>query len=253
MDNSMNNSIKDSSSRSMSNSIGMEFVLIHAGEFEMGSPIREKRRKLWESPVHRVTIKKPFYLGRYQVTQEQWQKVMGNNPSYFKGAKHPVENVSWNEAQIFFRKLTALEADESNCIYRLPAEAEWEYAARAGTTTGYFFGNDESKLTEHAWFLENSGLETHAAGLKKPNSTGLYDIYGNVGEWVQDEYHISYKGAPTDGRAWESPFTSVSTPVRVRRGGGWNGNAGCCRSAERLFAAQDKKLNSLGFRVAREV
>ncbi len=109
MDNSMNNSIKDSSSRSMSNSIGMEFVLIHAGEFEMGSPIREKRRKLWESPVHRVTIKKPFYLGRYQVTQEQWQKVMGNNPSYFKGAKHPVENVSWNEAQIFFRKLTALE------------------------------------------------------------------------------------------------------------------------------------------------
>ena len=254
MDNSMNDSIKDFLSSSMSNSIGMEFVLIHAGEFEMGSSTREKRRKLWESPVHRVTIKKPFYLGRYPVTQEQWQKVMGNNPSYFKGAKHPVENVSWNESQIFFRKLNALEkADESNCIYRLPAEAEWEYAARAGTTTGYFFGNDESKLTEYAWFLENSGLETHAVGLKKPNPRGLYDIYGNVGEWVQDEYHISYKGAPTDGRAWENHFISVSTPVRIRRGGGWNGNAGCCRSAERLFAPQDKKLNSLGFRVAREV
>jgi len=231
----------------------MEFILIPAGEFEMGSPSREKRRKLWESPVHRVTIKKPFYLSRYPVTQEQWQKVMGNSPSYFKGEKRPVENVSWVEVQAYFRKLNSLEKTENNCIYRLPTEAEWEYAARAGTTTSYFFGDDESKLKEYAWFLENSGLETHSVGLKKPNPWGLYDLYGNVGEWVQDEYHISYKGAPADGRAWESSFPDLSTPVRIRRGGGWNGNAGCCRSAERLFAAQDKKLNSLGFRVGREV
>jgi len=254
MNNSINNSIKNLSGSSIINSIGMEFILIPTGEFNMGSPILEKRRKLWESPVHRVTIEKPFYLGRYPVTQEQWQKVMGNNPAYFKGEKHPVENVSWNEIQVFFRKLNALEnVDGISRIYRLPTEAEWEYAARAGTATAYFFGDDESKLTEYAWFLENSGLETHPVGLKKPNSWGLYDIYGNLGEWVQDEYHISYKGAPEDGRAWENAFPSVSTPVRIRRGGGWNGNAGCCRSAERLFAAQDKKLNSLGFRIVREI
>jgi formylglycine-generating enzyme required for sulfatase activity len=250
---SVNNPVNDPVSSSTINSIGMEFILIPAGKFDMGSPTCEKRRKLWESPVHRVTIEKPFYLGRYPVTQEQWQKVMGNNPSYFKGEKHPVENVSWSEIQVFFRKLNALEnTDGISRIYRLPTEAEWEYAARAGTSTAYFFGDNESKLAEYAWFLENSGLETHPVGLKKPNPLGLYDIYGNAGEWVQDEYHISYKGAPTDGRAWESAFSSVSTPVRIRRGGGWNGNAGCCRSAERLFAAQDKRLNSLGFRAVKE-
>jgi len=254
INNSINNSIKSLSDSLIINSVGMEFILIPAGEFNMGSPMREKRRKLWESPVHKVTIKEPFYLGRYLVTQEQWKKVMGNNPAYFKGEKHPVENVSCNEIQVFFRNLNALESDDGTSrIYRLPTEAEWEYAARAGTGTAYFFGEDESKLTEYAWFLENSGFETHPVGLKKPNPWGLYDIYGNAGEWVQDEYHISYKGAPTDGRAWENSFPSVSTPVRIRRGGGWNGNAGCCRSAERLFAAQDKKLNSLGFRVVKEV
>ena len=258
IDNVVHNSMRDSMNNlpgsSIINSIGMEFVLIPAGEFNMGSSMREKRRKLWESPVHKVTIEKPFYLGRYPVTQEQWQKVMWDNPAYFKGEKHPVENVSWNEIQVFFRKLNALEnADGISRIYRLPTEAEWEYAARAGTETAYFFGDNESKLTEYAWFLENSGFETHPVGLKKPSPWGLYDIYGNAGEWVQDEYHISYKGAPEDGRAWENPFPSVSIPVRVRRGGGWNGNAGCCRSAERLFAAQDKKLNSLGFRVVKEV
>lgn len=235
------------------NAMGMEFVLVPAGEFLMGSPLNEKRRKLWESPVHGVTIKKPFYLGKYPVTQEQWCRVMGNNPSYFRDEKHPVENVSWKEAQEFVRKLNALEdTGEKSPVYRLPTEAEWEYAARAGNSGSYFFGDDESKLKEYAWFLENSGLETHPVGLKNPNPWGFYDLYGNVGEWMQDEYHISYKGAPSDGRAWEGLFPSVSVPVRIRRGGGWNGNAGCCRSAERLFAAQDKKLNSLGFRIVRE-
>ena len=179
---------------------------------------------------------------------------MGDNPSYFRCEKHPVENVSWNEVQVFFSKLNALEnARENNQIFRLPTEAEWEYAVRAGTETAYFFGNDESKLKEYAWFLKNSGFETHPVGLKKPNPWGLYDIYGNVWEWVQDEYHISYKGAPADGRAWENLFPSISIPVRVRRGGGWNGNAGSCRSAERLFAAQDKRLNSLGFGAVWEI
>lgn len=231
----------------------IEFILIPAGEFEMGSPSNEKRRKLWEGPVHKVTIEKSFYMSRYPVTQEQWQKMMGNNPSYFKGKKRPVENISWIEVQAFFRKLNSLKKTDNSYVYRLPTEAEWEYAARAGTTTSYFFGDAESKLKEYAWFLKNSGLETHSVGLKKPNPWGFYDLYGNVAEWVQDEYHISYKGAPTDERAWESSFASLSTPVRIRRGGGWNGNAGCCRSAERLFAPQDKKLNSLGFRIVKEV
>lgn len=237
---------------------GMDFLLIPAGEFEMGSPMREKRRKFWEGPVHKVTIQYPFWLGKYPVTQEEWEKVMEYNPSFFKGEKLPVENVSWLEVQAFLKKINSLETfrdetPENTYIYRLPTEAEWEYAARAGTNTSFFFGNEDSKLKEYAWFLENSGLETHPVGLKKPNPWGLYDMYGNVGEWVRDEYHISYKGAPVDGKAWESTFPSVSTPVRIRRGGGWNGNAGSCRSAERLFAAQDKKLNSLGFRVAREI
>lgn len=233
------------------NSAEMEFVLIPAGEFDMGSPLREKRRKLWESPVHRVTVKKPFYLGKYPVTQTQWQRVMGSNPSYFKGSELPVENVSWEETQEFLRKLNEME---NTLSYRLPTEAEWEYAARAGTMTGYSFGEEASELYEYAWFLKNSELRTHPVGLKKPNLRGLYDMYGNVGEWVQDEYHISYEDAPSDGKAWENPFSSsLSKPVRVRRGGGWNGNAGCCRSAERLFAAQDRRFNSLGFRVAKEV
>lgn len=235
------------------NSIGMEFILVPSGDFEMGSPSNEKRRKLWESPVHKVTVKKPFYLGKYPVTQEQWSKVMENNPSYFRGEMHPVETVSWEDAQVFIRKLNAFEnAGEKSPVYRLPTEAEWEYAARAGTTGSHFFGDEESELEEYAWFLKNSGLETHPAGLKKPSPWGFYDLYGNVGEWVQDEYHISYKGAPSDGKAWESLFPSVSVPVRIRRGGGWNGNAGCCRSAERLFMAQNMKLNSLGFRIVKE-
>ncbi len=233
------------------NSAEMEFILVPPGEFDMGSSMREKRRKLWESPVHRVKLEKPFYLGKYPVIQAQWQRIMGNNPSYFKGDGLPVENVSWEEVQEFLRKLNEMENVRS---YRLPTEAEWECTARAGTTTVYSFGEEATKLYEYAWFLKNSELRTHPTGLKKPNPWGFYDMYGNVGEWVQDEYHISYKGAPSDGSAWENPFSSaLSKPVRIRRGGGWNGNAGCCRSAERLFAAQDRRFNSLGFRVAKEV
>lgn len=123
--NSVNNSIKNFSSNVTTNSIEMEFILIPPGEFDMGSNLREKRRKLWEGPVHRVTIEKPFYMGRSPVTQEQWQKVMGNSPSNFKDEKYPVENVSWDEIQIFFQKLNALEnADKNRRIYRLPALAE---------------------------------------------------------------------------------------------------------------------------------
>ena len=161
---------------------GMEFVLIPAGKFMMGSDSGESNGK----PVHEVRISKAFYLGKHEVTQGQWQKVMGNNPSIFKGdAILPVENVSWEDVQEFIHKLNAKEGDTK---YRLPTEAEWEYAARARTATIYSFGNDERQLGEYAWYFPNSGNKTHPVGQKKPNAWGLHDMHGNVWEWVQDCY-----------------------------------------------------------------
>ena len=133
--------------------------------------------------AHKVTIKNSFYLGKSSVTQKQWKKIMGKNPSHFKGEDRPVEMVSWKEVQKFVTKLNEKEGTDK---YRLPSEAEWEYACRAGTQTRYYFGDDESKLNEYAWYAENSGSQTHSIGQKKPNSWGLYDMHGNVWEWVQD-------------------------------------------------------------------
>ena len=133
-------------------------------------------------------------MGKYPVTQKQWKKVMGNNPSNFKGEDRPVESVSWEDVQEFVKKLNEKEGTDK---YRLPSEAEWEYACRAGTQTRYSFGDDESKLNEYAWYDKNSGSETHPVGQKKPNSWDLYDMHGNVWEWVQDRWHDKYKGAPS--------------------------------------------------------
>jgi formylglycine-generating enzyme required for sulfatase activity len=166
------------------NSIGMEFVLIPAGAFEMGSPSNEAGRDDDDGPIHQVTIKNAFYMGKYEVTQEQWRAVMGDNPSYFTGNDNlPVEQVSWDDVQEFIRKLNAKEGTDK---YRLPSEAEWEYACRAGTTTRYSFGDSESRLGEYAWYTDNSGSKTHPVGQKKPNPWGLYDMHGNVWEWVLD-------------------------------------------------------------------
>jgi formylglycine-generating enzyme required for sulfatase activity len=212
------------------NSIGMEFVLIPAGEFDMGSPSSEKDRYSNEGPVHHVTISKGFYLSKYEVTQKQWCEVMGSNPSHFEGDNRPVETVSWNDIQEFIKKLNEMEGTNK---YRLPSEAEWEYAARAGTTTSYSFGNDDSDLGDYAWYESNSGSKTHPVGQKQPNPWGLYDMHGNVWEWVQDRYHSSYDGAPTDGSAWESGSSSY----HVRRGGSWGGSAKYFRSALRYYYA----------------
>ena len=224
------------------NSIGMEFVLIPAGEFDMGSPSGEEGRHDSEGPVHKVKIPDGFYLGKYEVTQKQWREVMGDNPSYFKGDDRPVEQVSWNDAQDFIKKLNQKEGTDK---YRLPSEAEWEYAARAGTTTRYSFGDDTGKLGEYAWYGGSS--ETHSIGQKKPNSWGLYDMHGNVWEWTQDKWHDDYKGAPTDGSAWESGGGSR----RVFRGGGWCINAQACRSAKRGSYVPDSRGELLGFRLLR--
>ncbi len=220
----------------------MEFVLIPAGEFDMGSPANEKDRGSNEGHVHRVKISKAFYMGKYEVTEKQWREVTGNDPSHFKGDNLPVESVSWNDVQEFIRKLNEKEGTNK---YRLPSEAEWEYAARAGTTTRYSFGDDESKLGDYAWYPANSGNKTHEVGQKKPNPWGLYDIHGNVWEWVQDKWHSDYNGAPTDGSAWEGDG------FHVIRGGRWYGIAKCCRSADRGSNAPGDRYNGLGFRLLR--
>jgi formylglycine-generating enzyme required for sulfatase activity len=215
-----------------------------------------------------VKIKNPFYLGTYLVTQAEWEAVMGNNPSYFKGDDLPVEKVSWDDVQEFIKKLNETEGTDK---YRLPSEAEWEYACRAGTTTRYSFGDSESQLGDYAWYAENSGLrppkkgdffgsdkndlfsydwkgKTHPVGQKKPNSWGLYDMHGNVWEWVQDKWHDRYNGAPTDGSAWDANGT-----YRVYRGGGWDRLTGSCRSAIRFSNVLGDRFNNLGFRLLKEL
>jgi len=228
----------------ITNTIGMEFVLIPAGEFEMGSPSDEAGRYSDEGPVHHVNIEKAFYMGKYEVTQKQWREIMGSNPSNFKGDDLPVETVSWNDVQEFIKKLNEKEGTDK---YRLPSEAEWEYACRAGTTTGYSFGDDESKLGDYAWYYENSGDKTHPVGQKKPNQWGLYDMHGNVWEWVLDKWHSDYDGVPTDGSAWESGDGAD----RVSRGGCWRDGVGRCRSASRYCFDSGARRYALGFRLLR--
>ncbi len=159
--------------------VKMEMILIPAGEFLMGSPDSDKDARADEHPQHRVRITKPFYLGKYLVTQEQWEAVMGNNPSHFKGLKNPVETVAWDDCQKFLEKLNAKIGTQGG-KFVLPTEAQWEYACRAGSTTRYCFGDDKSGLGEYAWYWANSDKKTHPVGEKKPNAWGLYDMYGNA-------------------------------------------------------------------------
>jgi len=224
------------------NSIGIEFVLIPSGSFMMGSDPSFDDEHMDESPLHKVTISKAFYLGKYEVTQAQWIAVMGSNPSRFKGRNNPVERVSWYDVQEFIKRLNALEGHER---YRLPTEAEWEYAARAGTSTTYFFGDDVKELSNYAWYHENAGEGPRPVGQKQPNAWGLHDIYGNVREWVQDWYGAVYYA--------NSPEVDPDGPLvgskRVDRGGSWGFNAMFCRSAFRGDVLPDSRLGYLGFRL----
>lgn len=152
--------------------------------YKMGSPESEKDR-FEDETQHDVTLTESFEMGQFPVTQSQWEAVMGNNPSYFKGENNPVECVSWNDAQEFIKKLND---EDTEYTYRLPTEAEWEYCARGGTTTAYHFSDSPKDLGDYAWFYDNSGGTTHPVGEKKPNQYGLYDMLGNVWEWCQDVY-----------------------------------------------------------------
>ncbi len=238
--------------KTITNSIGMEFVLISAGEFDMGSPSNEAGRYDDEGPVHRVKISKAFYMGKYEVTQKQWRDVMGTDPSHFKGDNLPVESVARKSVQEFIRKLNEKEGTNK---YRLPSEAEWEYTARSGTTTPYFFGDDETRVGDYAWYYDNSGSETHEVGQKKPNPWGLYDMYGNVREWVQDGWHGNYNGAPIDGSAWEGDGSYY-----IQRGGCYDSDAikyrGLTTRIELRSAARyntNLGYKNIGIRLVRDV
>ena len=214
----------------------MEFVRIPAGEFRMGSTSSDARE--WEQPVTRVRISRGFWLGKYEVTQSEWQGVMGTNPSKFSGCGQcPVEWGSWEDVQEFIRRLNAVDGSGT---YRLPTEAEWEYAARAGTT-GDRYGNVDAI----AWYGGNNGERTHPVGQKAANAWGLHDMLGNVFEWVEDWYGGYPGGSVTDPRG------PVSGEYRVLRGGGWGSSARFCRSSWRGYGTPGRRSISRGFRLLR--
>ncbi|CAA7627866.1 Sulfatase modifying factor 1 (fragment) [Candidatus Terasakiella magnetica] len=225
-----------------------EMVVIPPGSFMMGSEDEDSEVK----PVHRVTISRPFAVGKYAVTQAEWEAVMGSNPSYFKGPHNPIEQVSWNEAQDFVNRLNAKVrsvvqvSTGGNGPYRLLTEAEWEYAARAGTTTKWYCGDSESCLSSVAVYAFNSNRRTAPVGSKSPNAFGLYDMHGNVWQGVQDCYVDSYAGAPSDGSA-----ESASYCIRVYRGGSWGDPPRRLPSAFRSRYDPDYRFYTLGFRLAR--
>jgi formylglycine-generating enzyme required for sulfatase activity len=240
--------------KTRTNSMGMEFVLIPAGSFYQEVDIVNEFNEKLYSP--KMIVSKPFYLGKYEVTQEQWAAVMGSNPSHsiHRGRTNPVSGVSWDDAQEFIKRLNA---KEGTTRYRLPTEAEWELAARGGTDTMFFFMKDEGirnegawedaarQLDAYAWCKDNSDRTTHPVGQKKPNPYGLYDIYGNVWEWVQDwagdlpqDPEITDYRGPPEGSS------------RVHRGGAWGSLAENCRSANRGNLTPDYRYFGLGFRLA---
>ena len=237
--------------KDFTNTIGMKFKLIPTGEFLMGSPESEDDRLSAEGPQHRVRITKPFYLGVYEVTQAQYETVMGENPSRFEGGTVPVEQVTWEEAVEFCRKLSARDGRR----YRLPTEAEWEYACRAGTTTPFAFGKTLSSRTDanfdgdstYGGSEKGPDLEATApVGSYRANALGLYDMHGNVYEWCADWYDSDYyENSPTD-----DPTGPTAGSYRVFRGGGWTFFPGYCRSASRYGISPGHRYGSLGFRVA---
>ncbi|MBC1194165.1 SUMF1/EgtB/PvdO family nonheme iron enzyme [Microcystis aeruginosa BLCCF158] len=229
------------------NGVTLEMVGLPAGKFLMGSPDSGPDVYVSEKPQHLVQVNS-FAIGKYPITQAQYEAVMGINPSLFQNnPQNPVKSVSWDDAQAFCQKLSQITGK----TYRLPTEAEWEYACRAGTTTRYYFGDDANQLGDYAWYNGNSQRTTHPVGQKKPNAWGLYDMSGNVWEWCEDNWHDNYKNAPSDGSAW----LTDDNWYKLLRGGSWNYRPEYCRSASRNFNIRsDNPLAALsdyffGFRV----
>ncbi len=229
------------------NFAGMKFIFIPAGCFQMGNNKPPTDRTVGETPSHRVCVDKPFYLGETEVTQRQWEDVMGNNPSKSKVEDKPVDRVSWNDVQEFIQKLNA---KEGGTFFRLPTEAEWEYAARAGSESDFCFGDNESSLATYAWF-GNLGYKgtPHEVAQKKTNDWGLYDMHGNVWEWVQDWYDGTYySNSPAN-----NPTGPETGKYRVYRGGSYIGKASNLRSAVRFSALPTTRTHDVGFRLARQL
>ena len=223
---------------------GIEFQWCPAGTFTMGSPANEEGREADETE-HQVTLTKGFWLGTYEVTQAQWQSVMGSSPSDFSGASRPVEKVSWDDVQGFLTRLNR-GIGLFRAEYRLPTEAEWEYAYRAGTTTRFYWGDDlnETAIDDYAWYGQFLG-ETHPVGDKLPNPWGLYDMSGNVYEWCQDWYG-DYPAGPVTDPQGPPPDTN-----RVLRGGSWAAVPESCRAAYRDSDTSDYPSFLIGFRLLR--
>ena len=241
--------------------VKLEMVLIPAGEYMMGSGESTQDIAAFqknttgvdvpseafngEHPQHRVRITKPFYLGKYEVTQEQWEAVMGSNPSEFKGAKNPVEQVSWENCRDFLNKLNEKVGGKPG-KFVLPTEAQWEYACRAGSTTRFCFGDDANQLRQYAYYGCEQSFTTHRVGEKKPNAFGLYDMHGNVFEMCQDWYSDDYfSKSPTD-----DPIGPDFGTDRVCRGGSWLYEALYSRSAVRRRVKPDFLHHGSGFRVS---
>jgi len=227
--------------------VTMVLVYIPPGTFTMGSTQEELAavRRKWsrvkdyyvspELPAHKVTVSKGFYMGKYEVTQEQWEAVMGSNPSIFKGPKKAVQ-ASWDDCQDFLKKLN----QKTGRRFALPSEAEWEYACRAGTTTWFYFGDCANALGRYEWTSSDRG-GVREVGLRGPNPWGLFDMQGNVAEWCEDVWHKSYEGAPCDGSAW---LEGGEKSFRVLRGGCWDSSPPHCRSAARFSRFPDLKACS---------
>ena len=219
--------------------ISIEMVKVEAGSFDMGATSEMENPYEDEKPVHRVTLTNNYYVGKYEVIQALWQAVMGSNPSKFKGADLPVEQVSWNDCQDFVSKLNAMTGKR----FRLPTEAEWEYAARGGKKSRGYQYSGSNTLGDVAWYGDNSGSKTHAVGTKQPNELGIYDMTGNVWEWCQDWYD-SYSSSPQT-----NPTGAASGSYRVYRGGSWYVSAGLCRTSCRNNGAPGIRSIILGLRL----
>jgi len=240
----------------LGNGIKLEMVYIPGGSFFMGSPENETERESDESPQHEVTLQ-PFYMSKYPITQNQYQAIMENNPSSFKGESRPVENVNWHNAIEFCQKLS----QKTGKIYRLPSESQWEYACRAGTTTPFYFGETiTSELVNYNGNYSYGNApkgkyrrETTDVGSFPPNAFGLYDMHGNVWEWCQDIWHDNYNGAPNNGNPWEREenglFRTIFSGTRVLRGGCWYVYSRSCRCAKRYHFITDFQISTKGFRI----
>lgn len=221
------------------NNVSFKMIMVESGSFTMGATPEMKDPWDDEKPTHQVTLTQDYYIGKTQVTQTLWKAVMGDNPSWFKGDNLPVECVSWNDCQKFISKLNSLTGQK----FRLPTEAEWEFAARGGNKSKHYQYSGSNNLDDVAWHWNNSGGQTHPVATKKPNELGIHDMSGNVWEWCSDWYGSYASNAQTN------PAGPNSGSYRVLRGGSWNHCARSCRSSNRNYCTPDYSINFLGLRV----